>query len=86
MSIAARVRATWETGTDVQQFSLNAHRAFDEPPPGLFVDDFDRDNDRLGWCRETSIESSSESQRCAASALLDFFMLLSPPGLPYLYM
>ncbi|PVX59475.1 aldose 1-epimerase [Paraburkholderia unamae] len=83
--IAARVRAMWEIDAEVLPVSLNAHPAVDALQAGLLVDDFDLDNNFSGWRHEAQIEWPHEGRRLAlrASAPLDFFVLFSPPGLPY---
>ena len=54
--IAARVRAMWETDTEVLPVSLSAHPAVDALQAGLIVDDFDLDNNFSGWRRDAVIE------------------------------
>jgi aldose 1-epimerase len=83
--IAARVRAMWEIDAEVLPVSLSAHPAVEALQAGLAVDDFDLDNNFSGWRREALIEWPQEGRRLAlrASTPLDFFVLFSPPGLPY---
>lgn len=83
--IAARVRAMWEIDADVLPVSLNAHPAVDALQAGLVLDDFDLDNNFSGWRREAVIEWPQHERRLAlrASAPLDFFVLFSPPDIPY---
>lgn len=83
--IAARVRAMWEIDTEVLPVSLSGHPAVDALQAGLLLDDFDLDNNFSGWRHEALIEWPQDGRRLAlrASAPLDFFVLFSPPGLPY---
>lgn len=83
--IAARVRAMWEIDAEVLPVSLNAHPAVDALQAGLVLDDFDLDNNFSGWRREALIEWPQHARRLMlrASAPLDFFVLFSPPDIPY---
>lgn len=83
--IAARVRAMWEIDAEVLPVSLNAHPAVDALQAGLVLDDFDLDNNFSGWRREALIEWPQHRRRLVlrASAPLDFFVLFSPPDIPY---
>ncbi|WP_347557499.1 hypothetical protein [Robbsia sp. KACC 23696] len=64
----------WEADSSVLPVALNSHAAVDALGDGLVLDDFDLDNNFVGWRREARIDWPDRRQGLIlrAGAPLDF--------------
>lgn len=83
--LTASVRAMWEADSSVLPVALNSHAAVDALGDGLVLDDFDLDNNFVGWRREARIDWPQQRRGLIlrAGAPLDFFVVFSPADTGY---